>query len=185
MKKDAPLWWVIGLRGLCALLFGLAALAWPGAVWQALVAVAGVYLLMEGILTIAAGIRLLKNGWGAKCLVTRGALGAVLGIVAIFWAQTVSLLAVVLMAAWAILTGVVEVAFGLEMRRQFVGDLRWIISGVVWIVCGAALLVRPQEGMRLATVILGLGAVAFGMLALSLAARLRRHQRQCLPLLTQ
>ena len=50
-------WWVLALRGLVAILFGLAAFFWPGMTLAALVLLLGAYALADGIFAVSAGIR--------------------------------------------------------------------------------------------------------------------------------
>jgi len=45
----AQSWWVLALRGLVAILFGLAALFWPGLILAVLIVFFGLYALVDGI----------------------------------------------------------------------------------------------------------------------------------------
>src|SRR5690349_21799639 len=49
-------WWLVVLRGVLAILFGIVAFVWPGTTLEVLVLFFGAYALADGIFSIAAGI---------------------------------------------------------------------------------------------------------------------------------
>ena len=49
-------WWLVALRGIAGILFGIGAFVWPGSTLVALVLVFGAYALLDGIFAVAAGI---------------------------------------------------------------------------------------------------------------------------------
>ncbi len=57
----ARTWWALALRGLAAVLVGLAAFLWPGLILAVLVALVGAYALPFSLLLLVLGVRL--RGW--------------------------------------------------------------------------------------------------------------------------
>ena len=109
-------WWAQVLRGITALLFGLAALLWPGMTLLVLLVVFAVYALVDGSLAIVAGIR--DSGARRWLLLAEGALGLLAGLVVLFWPGTTALVFVYVISAWAIFTGLLKVAMAVSFRRE-------------------------------------------------------------------
>ena len=78
-------WWVLALRGLVAVLFGLAALLWPGLILAVLIVLFGAYALVDGILAVVAAFRSSGHGMRRPLLLIEGVLGILFGILALFW----------------------------------------------------------------------------------------------------
>ena len=75
-------WWALLLRGIAAVLFGLAALLWPGLTLYVLIIFFGAYALVDGVLAIVAGIRGTEGRrW---LLLSEGILGVLAGLIAFF-----------------------------------------------------------------------------------------------------
>jgi uncharacterized membrane protein HdeD (DUF308 family) len=109
-------WWTLLLRGIAALLFGLAALFWPGLTLFVLIVFFGVYALIDGILAIVAGIR---GSEGSRwLLLAEGVLGVLAGLVALFWPGITALVLLFVISAWAIVTGLLKVVMAIAFRRK-------------------------------------------------------------------
>src|SRR2546421_479371 len=81
----ARYWWALVIRGIVAILFGLAALFWPGLTLIALVLLFGAYALIDGIFAVVAalGDRRDHPNWGM--LLIGGIIGIIIGIITFFW----------------------------------------------------------------------------------------------------
>src|SRR3712207_763932 len=103
-------WWVFVLRGGLGILFGIAAWLWPGLTLAVLIYLFGAYALVDGVFAVAAGIASYGENrrWWAELLV--GIAGIVLGILTFVWPGVTALVLLYLIAAWALVTGVFEVA---------------------------------------------------------------------------
>ena len=66
----AERWWVVGLRGIFGIAFGLICLLVPAAAILALVLLFSAYMLVDGVLGIYSGIKAARNGdrWGLLIL---------------------------------------------------------------------------------------------------------------------
>ena len=168
-------WWVVALRGVFGVLFGLAALFLPIATLASLVLLFAAYMLVDGVLGIVEGVRAAANNqrWGT--LVLEGVADLIASAIAFFWPLVTVLAFVFLAGAWAIISGalLVSAAFRLNITHG-----RWlmIVGGAVSVVWGVVLFVWPGPGAVVLTIWLGAYALVFGATLLFLSARLYRHR---------
>jgi uncharacterized membrane protein HdeD (DUF308 family) len=166
-------WWLLALRGLAGILFGIGAFVWPGATLATLVIVFGAYVFVDGIFAVVAGIgmrRQLSLWW---LVALEGMAGIVLGVLTFRSPSTTALVLLTLIAAWSIVSGIFEIATALRIRTMIENELLMMLSGVVSIVFGVLLLAQPGAGAIAIVWLLGAYALLFGILTLMLALRLR------------
>ena len=167
-------WWLVALRGVIGILFGIGAFVWPGATLAALVIVFGAYVFVDGIFAVVAGIgmrRQLSLWW---LVVLEGVAGIILGLLTFRSPDTTALVLLTLIAAWSIVSGIFEIATALRLRKLIANEWLLILSGVVSIIFGILLLIaQPGAGAISIVWLLGGYALIFGMLTLMFAFRLR------------
>jgi uncharacterized membrane protein HdeD (DUF308 family) len=173
-------WWAIALRGALAIVFGVIALFLPGPTIAALVLLFAAYMLVDGAFAIVAGVRAARRHerWGM--LVLEAIIDFAAAAIALF-APIATVIGVVwLMAAWAIVSGVVLTA---AMFRLQVAHGRWLmgLSGVLSVICGGLLLIWPAAGAVVLTWWMGAYALVFGIALLALAFKLRRRRDKVAP----
>jgi uncharacterized membrane protein HdeD (DUF308 family) len=165
-------WWAVLLRGLFAILFGIVALVLPGVTLASLVLLFAVYMLVDGVFDIVAAARAARHGerWGA--LIFEGIADLVAAAIAFFLPLATVLAFVVLMAAWAIISGVLLVAAAVKLHRT---HGKWLMGfgGVVSVIWGVLLLVEPIIGALVLTWWMGAYALFFGGALIALAFQLR------------
>jgi uncharacterized membrane protein HdeD (DUF308 family) len=167
-------WWLLLLRGVVAVLFGVLAFTWPGLTLFALVILYGAYALTDGVLAIAAAIRgrgRTPVGW----LVFVGVLGILAGLGTFFWPGITALVLLTLIGVWSILHGALEIAGAIRLRREIQGEFFLILSGLVSVVFGLFVLIRPGAGALAVVWLIGFYALIFGALLIALSFRLRAH----------
>jgi uncharacterized membrane protein HdeD (DUF308 family) len=166
-------WWLLALRGVLGILFGIGAFVWPGATLAALVIVFGAYVFVDGIFAVAAGIGMRRqlNLWWL--IVLEGAAGIVLGLLTFRSPDTTALVLLTFIAAWSIITGIFEIASALRLRKLIANEWLMILSGILSIIFGILLIAQPGAGAISIVWLLGAYALLFGMLTLMLALRLR------------
>ena len=143
-------WWTLLLRGIAAVLFGLAALFWPGPTLFVLIIFFGAYVLVDGIFALVAGIRGSRNRrW---VLLAEGALGILAGLITFFWPGITALALLYVIAFWAIFTGVLEVVMAISLRREIENEGLMVLSGVLSVLFGLILAVLPRGRVALAGV---------------------------------
>ena len=172
-KMVARIWWTIVLRGVLAILFGVVALFYTGQTLLALVYVFGTYAVLNGIFAIASAVRAgeAHQRWG--WLAFAGIVGVVAGIVSFFWPGITALAVVFIVASWAIIGGVAEIAFALSWPDTLAHPWFAALSGIVSVVYGVILAVWPRSGAVALTWLLGIYAIAYGAMLLYYANRLR------------
>jgi uncharacterized membrane protein HdeD (DUF308 family) len=169
-------WWAVGLRGLLAVLLAIAAFVWPGITLEALVYLFGAYAVFDGVFAIiAAGISI-SSGWRRAWLIFEAILSIIAGMVAFGWPGITALALLFLIAAYAFVTGILEIAAAFQ-----IGEVRgsgWLLglSGILSIAFGILLLVWPDSGLLSLVWLIGFYALFFGFMLLGLAYRLYRLQ---------
>ncbi|HEY7954783.1 MAG: HdeD family acid-resistance protein [Polyangia bacterium] len=168
-------WWVFLLRGLFALAFGVAVLAWPAASLATIVMVFGIYVLTDGLFALAYALT--PSAPHRIALVLEGVIGIVVGFLALR-APTLTLFALYgYVAFWAILTGIGEVVLAVRMREVIDNELFLFLGGVSSIVLGVLMLTLPQAGMLALVWLVGIYSLLAAALLLLFAVRLRSFGR--------
>jgi uncharacterized membrane protein HdeD (DUF308 family) len=137
LTQMARNWGWIVLRGVAAILFGILSFAWPGLTLAVLVIVWGAYALADGLFALMAGIRL--KMWPLTIV---GLLGICAGIFTFLRPGITALVLLGLIAVWALATGIFQVAAAIHFRKMISNEWMLILSGVLSIAFGAAMLAR-------------------------------------------
>jgi uncharacterized membrane protein HdeD (DUF308 family) len=171
MAKTA--WWLVLLRAVLLVIWGIITLSSPGIALFALVVVFGIYAIMDGVTAVVLGIQARKaeKSWG--WIVAQGVISVLAGIVALVWPGLTALSLLFVVAFWAIVLGVSTIAEGIRSRRT---DDRWgwtIAKGALDVIFGILLLVWPATGILALLWLVGIFAVAGGIVLAVLAFRIR------------
>jgi uncharacterized membrane protein HdeD (DUF308 family) len=169
-------WWALVLRGLLAVLFGLAALFWPGLTLVVLVYLFAAYALVDGIFAIAASFRPSARHTRGWWLLVEAVMGILTGLVAFFWPGITALVLLYVIAAWFVFTGASRIAAVISHRRGAGNE--WLIglSGVLSIIFGIILAFLPGVGLLSLTWLIGIYALVFGILLIAFGFRVRGHE---------
>jgi uncharacterized membrane protein HdeD (DUF308 family) len=169
-------WWAIGLRGVFAILFGAVALLLPGVTIGALVLLFAAYMVVDGIFAIIAGLRAARSqerwGW----LLLEGIADLAAAAVALVWPGITVLAFVYLLAAWAIVSGVLLLSATFRLHPA---HGRWLmgLGGAVSVIWGFLLFIQPVLGAVVLIWWIGAYALFFGGALLVLAFQLQRRYR--------
>ncbi len=166
-------WWVIALRGLFAILFGILALMLPGFTFRVLVLFFGAFAFVDGIWAVVHGI---SQKWLTLSL--EGLIGIAAGVFTFFWPGITALVLIYIIAAWAVITGVLEIGTAIRLRRALKGEWLMALAGIISIIFGALVAVFPRTGALAIVLVIGIYAILFGVLFMILGFRLRRHTSQ-------
>ena len=170
-------WWAVALRGLVAVLFGIAAFVWPGITLWALVAIFGAYALVDGIFAVIEAFRrdVVGERWWA--LLFEGFVGIAIGILTFAWPRLTAMGLLYLIAFWAIVTGVFEVITAIRLRHEIRGEWMMALIGVLSVAFGFLLVAFPLTGALSVVLMIGAFAFATGALMIALAFKLRSLRR--------
>ncbi|HKY54179.1 MAG TPA: HdeD family acid-resistance protein [Anaerolineales bacterium] len=164
-------WWTLVLRGVAAVLFGILAYIWPDLTFTVLVLLFGAYALWDGVFTLVSGFR--TQGERRWPLILEGLVGIAAGLVTFFWPGAATLAILTIIAAWAIITGVFEIIAAIRLRKEIEGEWFLLLSGLLSVLFGIALIVWPVAGLVAVTWMIGFYAILFGILLIVLGFRLR------------
>lgn len=164
-------WWATVLRGLVAVALGLFAWARPDLFWPSLVLVFGAYAVVDGVFAFAAAAR---GDSGDRWLhVIEGILGVAAGVVVVFYPGPAGTAILVVIALWAIVTGVLEVASAVRLRNEIADEWLLGFGGLLSLGFGAVLLLRPAFGAVATTYVIGTYGIVFGLVLIALGLRFR------------
>ena len=165
-------WWMVVLRGVCAILFGIFAWTWPGVTVAVLILMFGLYAFVDGVLSLWAAVAGgTDRPWWA--LVLEGVVGLGAAAVAFFYPSISAIALLWLIAWWAIVTGVLEIVGAIRLRKEIEGELWLALAGIGSLVFGLILLARPAVGALAVIWIIGTYALVFGVLLVALGFRLK------------
>ena len=168
-------WWVIALRGVLAILFGIAAFAMPIVTMLSLVIVFAAFSFVDGIFGIIAAVRGAHKGERWVWLLLNGILGIAAGAVAVLWPGITVLAFVFLVAAWALISGMFMVVSAFRLKIDH-GRVWLAIGGIASVLFGILLVISPFVGALVLTFWTGAHALVLGVTLLLLAYNLRSHR---------
>lgn len=167
-------WWVIMLRGVLAILFGVLAFIWPGITLLTLIFLYAGFAFADGALSLIAAVRggtPTPRWW----LALVGLMGIGVGVLTIFYPQITGLVLLMFIAAWAVVTGVLQIYGAIKLRHEIEGEWWLVASGVLSVIFGALLVAWPGAGALAMVLVIGSFAIIFGSLLIGFALRLRKH----------
>ena len=166
-------WWLLALRGLVAVLFGVLPFVWPGATMITLVWLFGAFALANGILSLVLAAKTPKGYPKVGSLILGGLLGILAGFVAFIMPGITALGLLVLIAAWAIVTGVTDLVAAVRLRKIITNEWLLLLAGIASVAFGILLLLAPAAGALALIWWIGTWAIVFGILLIVLAFRMR------------
>ena len=169
-------WWAFVIRGLLAILFGLVALFMPGVTMLSLVLVFAAYIFADGVFGIVSAVRAARRGERWSPLALEGVVSVLVGIAAAMLPGLTLVVFVILVAAWAVITGVLMLAAAFNLDAE---HGRWwlALAGIASLLYGALLVITPMIGALVLTWWIGAYAIIFGVAMLATAFKLRARSK--------
>ncbi|HEX7306554.1 HdeD family acid-resistance protein [Lentzea sp.] len=166
-------WWLFTVRGVFAVLFGVAALVWPGLTLLALIILWGAYVFFDGAMMLYLTIT--HEEWPARwALGLIGALGLVTGLVALFWPGITATALLLLIAVWALVTGVLQIVDAVRLSKVMTNEWFYVVTGALTALLGVVLVVNPAAGALAFVITIGVFAILWGVVLVLFSLRLRR-----------
>jgi uncharacterized membrane protein HdeD (DUF308 family) len=169
-------WWSFFIRGLLAVLFGLAAIFLPGITLEILALLLGFFLVIDGLISFLISIKGRGRGLKGGILLLEGLIGIAVGIFTFIWPEITVLAVVLIVGFWAMVTGVLEIIAAVILRDEIQGEWLLALSGVISILFSVILFVNPGISAVAIILMIGIYAVLFGMAMIFLGLRLRKHK---------
>jgi uncharacterized membrane protein HdeD (DUF308 family) len=172
-------WRLLMLRGFVAIVFGILAIAWPGLTVTALVLLFGVYALIDGGSSIAAAVTKApgteaRRGW----LALMGVLSIAAAIVTFVWPGITALALLYVIAAWALILGVLEVIAAVRYRDEMTREWLLALTGVLSVGVGIGMYIWPGAGALAITWVIGWFAILGGTFLFAEGFRVRRVDKE-------
>jgi uncharacterized membrane protein HdeD (DUF308 family) len=166
-------WWLILLRGIFAIIFGVLTFAWPGITLVTLVLLYGAFAFADGVLSLVAAVTKgpAEPRWWLALV---GILGIGAGIATLMWPGLTGIILLYLIAGWAIASGIFEIVGAIRLRKEIDDEWLLIASGVVSVIFGLLILANPGAGALGVAFAIGAFAVLFGVLQVALSMRLKK-----------
>jgi len=159
--------WLLVLRGIAAIVFGMLALLWPDVTVVVLALLFGAYAFVTGVAMLIGAFRRVRDGARRTAYVILGLLSVAAAVVAWVWPEITALALVVVVGAWALVTGAMDIWLAARVRGQWL----LLLTGVASIVAGVLILLRPTVGAVALAVVIGVYAIVAGVLLLAEAWR--------------
>ena len=166
-------WWAFILRGLLAIAFGVLAFIAPAWGLAILVALFGVWALIDGVTTLWTGIqsRRTNRNWWLEIL--EGAASVLVGLIALVLPGFAAGILVLLIAVWAIVTGAFQIWNAIRLRNEIRGEFWLGLAGAASILFGVLLFLFPAPGALTLVWLIGSGAIVIGAFLVVMGWRLR------------
>lgn len=174
-------WWLYALRGLLGVIFGLIALFMPVATILALVLLFAAYMLVDGFFALYASFRAMRRreSWGMPLL--QGVASIATSAIAFLWPGITVLAFVLLVAAWAIVSGCLMLAAAYNIEGRY-GRGWLMLGGIASLLFGVLMILSPLIGAVVLTWWIGAYALVFGVALIVMAFRARSQRETAPPL---
>lgn len=166
-------WWLVLLRGVLMVIFGIIALVSPGIALLTLVFLFGFYAILDGIAAIVIGIR--SRGephW--VWVIVQGVVSVLAGVIALVWPGVTALVLLFVVAFWAVALGISEIGGAFTSRKRGSDNWGWTLAaGILNVAFGVVLLIWPASGVLTLVWLVGIFTLAGGIALIMLAFRVR------------
>jgi uncharacterized membrane protein HdeD (DUF308 family) len=170
-------WGMVAVRGVVALLFGILTLFRPGISLATLVILFGAYALVDGLFTVWSAVANRRGEAHWVALLFGGLAGIAVGVITFMRPGITAMVLLYLIAAWAIVRGVAEIAMAIQLRKVLTGEWLLALAGVVSVAFGVFLFAYPGAGAVAVVLWIGVWAAVLGVLLIALAFRLRKWNK--------
>ena len=163
-------WWDVLLRGIIAIAFGLALLFWPGLSVKVFLLLFAAFAFFDGILVLLQAVTIKDGRWLGR--IVHGVLALIAAAAAVMLPGWTLLAIAMLIGIYWVLTGILQIAVAIDFRKVMKGELLLIAAGILSVIVGIILFVHPFVGLMALTQVIGIFAIAEGIILAILAAKL-------------
>lgn len=166
-------WWAFLLRGILALIFGIAAVFFPESAFLTLVLLFGAFAFVDGVFAIISAFSSNAKSENWWWIIIEGILGITVGALTVFQPASMATALLFIIAAWAIVGGVFEIVTAIRIRKHITGEFWMALSGLISIVFGFLVAANPLSGAFAIGLIIGVYAIIFGIMFILFSFKLR------------
>lgn len=170
-------WWSLLLKGLVASIIGIIAISRPAGFLEVIFVLLGVLILIAGIAGTIGAIVFWKSAGRPTLVLLPSLLGIVVGLLTILSPQITARLLIYLIAIWAIVYGIGEISKAMKLRREIEGEWIQLLLGIIAVVFGIVLILKPITAGALAVALAGFFLLALGIFWIVMAIRTKRWQQ--------
>ena len=170
-------WWALLIRGIAAVIFGILAFMWPGVTLWVLVILFGAYAFVDGVFAIVAAVRAAQAHERWWPFVLEGIVGLVIAGITFYDARITLFALYITIAAWAFVTGILEIVAAIQLRKHISNEWLLIIAGICSILFSVLMVWHPFAAALAIIWIIASYAIVFGVVMIALAFRLRGHAK--------
>lgn len=167
-------WWVLLVRGLAAIVFGVLTWMQPAASAVALLVIFGAYVLVDGALGVYGAIKNRHQSSQWWVMLIWGLAGVIVGVLTVINPAITGLVLTIYIGVWAVVTGVMQIIAAMRLRKEIEGEWLLVLSGLLSVVFGGFVLSQPMAGMMAMVWVIATYAVIFGVLMILLAFRVKK-----------
>jgi len=179
LSHMAEYWWLLLLRGIAAVIFGLLAFFMPGIAGLSLVLLWGAYTFADGILSLWAAVVGKRATTGSRWwLALTGVLGIVAGLIAFFAPGVTATVLLIFIGVWSIAIGAMAIVGAIQLRKEIEGEWLLILSGAIAIAFGILMFTRPASAALAVVWMIATFAIIFGIDMILLAFKLKGYAKR-------
>ncbi|MGC4250564.1 MAG: HdeD family acid-resistance protein [Sphingobium sp.] len=168
-------WWLVLLRGIAAILFGILTFLWPALSLLSIVLLWGAFALVDGIFAIATAFLTKRPDAGSRWWMGLvGLLGVAAGLLTFFAPAVTAFGLLTFFAAWLIATGILQIVGAIRLRKAIDNEWMLALSGLASVILGALLIGYPLAGLVTVAWMIGIFALAVGIFYIGLSLRLKK-----------
>jgi uncharacterized membrane protein HdeD (DUF308 family) len=178
LRELAENWWLLLLRGIAAIAFGVLAFMWPDLTLLTLTYMWGFYAIADGVLALWAAIagkggEIAPRWW----LAVVGIAGILAGLLAFVWPGMTALVLLMFIASWAVVIGVLQMWGAIRLRKEIEGEWLLGLSGLLSLAFGVIMIAQPGTGALAVVWLIGWFAILVGCVYIALAFQLKKFKR--------
>ena len=167
-------WWVLLLKGILLVIFGILSFMNPGITLATLVLWFAIFMMIDGVFSIFGVVSNWKTEEDKWLLLAEGALGLVLGLLVYRSPDTFLSFIAFVISFWAIFSGISRIAMAIQLRKEIEGEGWLILSGVLSVIFGILVFAQPGIGIATLMWIIAIFAILEGVLLILLSLKLKK-----------
>jgi uncharacterized membrane protein HdeD (DUF308 family) len=159
-------WWLLALQAIIAMIVGIAIMAWPKITLAVFIYLFGAFVVVDGLIAMGYAFTKRKEIASWWVILLGGLFAIILGIVTFVYPKSTGLLLLYLVATWALLAGLVAITPAFSSGLSTIQKWAAVVSGILSLLLGGYLFVRPGSGILALTWLVGAFFVTYGLLLL-------------------